>query len=109
MQGRMSVLQELMFSDSVLVGDVALRTTQRSSLHHSPDHRGHTEQPPTEELGSVQTVEHVLRLEMPLKQIRDHANDDVPLLRPSSWQIADWNWACSGNHPALPRDVPAPW
>lgn len=101
MQGRMSVLQELLVSDSVLVGDVVLRARQRSYLHCDA---GSNQQ--AAELGSRETVEHVLRLEMHLGQDR---GDELPMLRPASWQIADWNWLCLGNHPALPPGVAAPW
>lgn len=101
MQGRMSVLQELLVSDSVLVGDVVIRARQRSYLRSNADSDS---QAP--ELTNRETVEHVLRLEMHLSQDR---GDEMPMLRPGSWQIADWNWLCLGNHPALPPGIAAPW
>lgn len=101
-RGRMEVLQELLVSDSVLVGDVVLHVSQRSNLECEAGACNNKRLHP----GRKTSVQHVLRLEMALSHDR---NEDVPLVRPSSWQIADWNWLCRGNHPALPAGVSAPW
>jgi hypothetical protein len=108
MKGRMDVLQELLFSDSVLVGDVAIQVKQRCSLSCDPKSTG-AGVASTDEFACNRSVTHVLRLEMALNQIRNQGYDDIPHLRASSWQIADWNWLCVGNHPALPPGVPSPW
>jgi len=110
LMGRVTVLQELLFDDMVLVVDVTVKATQRSALQ-CPD--GCLEAAPCspgkpeEEPSIPQHVEHMLRLEMALSPERNYGSDE-PVFRASSWQIADWNWVCGGNHPALPRGVEAP-
>lgn len=103
LQSRMGVLQELMLSNMVLIGDVSLRVSQRSQLGCDKH-----EATSSNDIQSA-TVEHMLRLEMALNQVRNYDDGEMPALRPSSWHIADWNWACIGNHPSLPPGVPAPW
>mmetsp|Transcript_5731 Transcript_5731/g.21770 ORF Transcript_5731/g.21770 Transcript_5731/m.21770 type:complete len:472 (+) Transcript_5731:119-1534(+) len=137
LQGRMSVLQELILCDLVLVADVRLKARQRSHLLPGPatssvepdaetgkeeetEAQEEKEEAPaskrSEDAGGSASehreaeVEHVLRLEMQLKQERSYNDDGLPTVRASSWQIADWNGVCHGNHPALPRNgPPAPW
>jgi len=102
-RARVSVLQELLFEDSVLVADVSLRSMQKSKLTcpggETVEHHDHPE-----------VVGHILRMEMALERQRGMTDSSgLPVLRPSSWTIVDWNWLCIGNHPALPPGYPAPW
>lgn len=126
LSGRMSVLQELLFANSILVADVALTATQSSTLRSPPglgadagshgtddgsssDCSPREPKPTTSTSGEPHTVKHVLRLEMALSQERSYSSDGVPIMRASPWQIVDWNWICQGNHPSLPRGRPSPW
>lgn len=123
LQARMAILQELMFSDFVFVADVSMTAKQRSVLAcpRSVTQKG----PPAEAAEGTscgaeapeereaqkghELVEHRLRLEMQFLQERQYSDDGLPIMRASAWQIVDWNGVCLGNHPALPRDRPAPW
>jgi len=96
---RITVFQDLLFSDMVLVADVAVSAKQRSKLVEGSE--------PDLQLDDA-LVEHVLRLEMPMSHDRTTGHD-VPHMRASPWQLVDWNWVCLGNHPSLPPNVPAPW
>merc|ERR1719491_1761795 len=105
-RSRVSVLQELLFEDSVLVADVSLLTRQTSKLVCPGGENADKARPDA----TPDVVGHVLRMEMALERQRGVTDTSgFPILRPSSWMIVDWNWLCFGNHPALPRDVQAPW
>mmetsp|Transcript_55506 Transcript_55506/g.154676 ORF Transcript_55506/g.154676 Transcript_55506/m.154676 type:complete len:397 (+) Transcript_55506:77-1267(+) len=118
LRGRMDVLQQLLVSDAVVVADAVVTANQRSELSCPglPDNgtRGAfnaagSRAAPDGGLGRLQTLQHALRFEMALKQEGQFGSDGVPALRASSWQIADWNMICRGNHPALPQDCQSPW
>eukprot|EP00933_Yihiella_yeosuensis_P062104 TRINITY_DN65040_c0_g1_i1.p1 TRINITY_DN65040_c0_g1~~TRINITY_DN65040_c0_g1_i1.p1 ORF type:complete len:269 (+),score=69.09 TRINITY_DN65040_c0_g1_i1:106-807(+) len=104
-ESRMSVFQELLFGDMVAVADVSVTVKQRSGLSSTS---AEGEEKSAVKLEEEASIEHVLRLEMPLHHDRSSGRE-VPNMRLGSWQLVDWNWVCRGNHPALPPDVPAPW
>lgn len=91
MRNIFSLLQEVLVADMVLTADVLVDARQRSGLA-GPGEK-HVQ------LDTTEKVRHVLRLEMALTPDR---TSELPNLRPSPWQIVDWNWICRGNHPAIP-------
>lgn len=101
---RISVMQELVFADLILVADVRVKVVQRSLLEDAAKAEK-SEIPPERE------VEHVLRMEsqFTLERGFQEGDDQVPQMRCSPWQIADWNGICDGNHPSIPRGYPSPW
>merc|ERR1712113_1002656 len=101
---RISVMQELVFADLVLVADVRVKVLQRGVLLDSSKADG-------SELPAEREVEHVLRMESQFLAERGYhdGDDQVPRKRCSPWQIADWNGICNGNHPALQAGYPSPW
>eukprot|EP00929_Paragymnodinium_shiwhaense_P048295 TRINITY_DN24433_c0_g1_i3.p1 TRINITY_DN24433_c0_g1~~TRINITY_DN24433_c0_g1_i3.p1 ORF type:complete len:256 (+),score=41.69 TRINITY_DN24433_c0_g1_i3:157-924(+) len=124
LQGRVQVMQDLLFSDLLLVADVAVVVKQRQKLVCPGQPRPAEEKSddaPSSASGAgddasrraddkdEQEVTHVLRLEMAFKQENTYHESGVPSMRPESWQVVDWNWICKGNHPNLPTEFSAPW
>lgn len=111
--GRAGALQKLLDSDRVVVADVKVLAKQHSSLWcrstcltDAPESGG-AHSPPG--MGEMRAVEHVLRMEMALSQEHGQFSGNGNVLQASPWHIADWNWLCYGNHPALQRGDEAPW
>lgn len=102
MMSRLNILQELLEDDMVFVADVAVKTRQRVAVWRPGVDSD-------AELSEPRESEHVLRMEMTLSQDRSASEDNDASMRPSSWQLCDWNWVCLGNHPALEKGVAAPW
>lgn len=100
MSEKLEAYEELMMADMVLVADVTVKTSQRWGFRQPEEKSSSSFSLDSEK------VEHVLRLEMALPQV---GGSDMPNKRVSSWQLADWNWLCNGNHPALKKGKRAPW
>lgn len=95
---KLEIFEELQMTDMVLVADVSVKAQQRWAFREG----GKSEEGL---LLKSETVEHVLRLEMSMPQ----SSEASPSKRVSSWQLADWNWLCGGNHPSLKKGKKAPW
>jgi hypothetical protein len=99
----MSIFQDLILSDMVVVADVSLSARQRSGLAKGPKLGSSAVQ-----LDDPSQVEHAFRFEMAMHHDSSNGNE-IPKMRASPWQLVDWNWVCLGNHPVLIPNVPAPW